>query len=219
MSASVPSSCSSPIYVYDYPKADFNSLCSFLFDFDFTSCLLSHDVDSVWNTIKLAIYEGMNLFIPRVRLCHHKYPCCYTPELRHLSKCLYTLCKKVSKKPTSYFRNKLEQQTLALSDKIQSAKSLYESQLVANCAGNCNSKIYDYIRSLSNNSSIPSTVFLNSASATSDLEICSTPSSTQCIIPVQRVPCPYPLPSLLCPTLLLQTFLSQNLMSFRLCLH
>ena len=93
-----------------------------------------------------------------------------TPELRHLSKCLHTLRKKVSKKPTSYLRNKLELQTSALSDKIQSAKSLYESQLVTNCAGNCNSKIYDYIRSLSNNCSIPSTVFFNSASATTDLE-------------------------------------------------
>ena len=65
----------------------------------------------------------------------------FTPELRHLSKCLHTLRKKVSKKPTSYLRNKLELQTSALSDKIQSAKSLYKSQLVANCAGNCNSKI------------------------------------------------------------------------------
>ena len=171
LSASAPSSSrSSPIYVYDYPKADYNSLCSFLIDFDFTSCLLSHDVDSVWNSIKSAIYEGINLFIPRVRLRRHQYPRWYTPELRHLSKCLHTLRKKVSKKPTSYLRIKLEQQTSALSDKIQSAKSLYESQLVANCAGNCNSKIYDYIRSLSNNSSIPSTVFLNSSSATTDLE-------------------------------------------------
>ena len=171
LSASVPSSsCSPPIYVYDYPKADYNSLCSFLLDFDFTSCLLSHDVDSVWNSIKSAIYEGMNLFIPRVRLRRHQYPRWFTPELRHLSKWLHTLRKKVSKKPTSYLCNKLELQTSALSDKIQSAKSLYESQLVANCAGNCNSKIYDYIRSLSNNSSIPSTVFFNSASATTDLE-------------------------------------------------
>ena len=35
-----------------------------------------------------------------------------------------------------------------------------------NFAGNCNSKIYDYI----NSSTIPSTVFLNTASATSDSE-------------------------------------------------
>jgi len=73
LSASAPSSSrSSPIYVYDYPKADYNSLCSFLIDFDFTSCLLSHDVDSVWNSIKSAIYEGINLFIPRVRLRRHQ---------------------------------------------------------------------------------------------------------------------------------------------------
>ena len=112
----------------------------------------------------------MTFFIPKVRLCHHQYPRWFTPELRHSSKCLHTLRKKVSKKPTPYLCNKLEMQTSNLCDKIQSAKSLYESRLVANFAGNCNSKIYDYIRSLSNSSTIPSTVFLNTTSAISDSE-------------------------------------------------
>ena len=103
------------------------------------------------------IYEGMTFFIPKVRLRHHQYPRWFTPELRHLSKCLHTLCKKVSKNPTPYLCNKLEKQTSNLCNKIQFAKSLYESRLVGNFAGNCNSKIYDYIRSLSNSSTIPST--------------------------------------------------------------
>ena len=159
-----------PKYVYDYPKADYNGLCSYLLDFDFSPCLLSQDVELVWYAIKNAIYEGMTFFIPKVRLRRHQYPRWFTPELRHLSKCLHTLRKKVSKKPTPYLCNKLEKQTSNLCDKIQSAKSLYESRLVANFAGNCNSKIYDYIQSLSNSSTIPSTVFLNTESATSDSE-------------------------------------------------
>ena len=111
----------------------------------------------------------MTFFIPKVRH-HHQYPYWYTPKLRHLFKRLHSLRKKVSKNPTPYLCNKLEKKTSNLCDQIQSAKSLYEARLVANFAGNSNSKIYDYIRSLSSSGTIPSTVFLNSASATSDTE-------------------------------------------------
>ena len=63
-----------PKYVYDYPKADYNRLCSYLLDLDFSPCLLLHDVESVWYAIKNASYEGMNFFIPKVRL-HHRFNC------------------------------------------------------------------------------------------------------------------------------------------------
>ena len=81
----------------------------------------------------------------------------------------YSLHKKLSKNPTSYLCNKLEKWTSNLCDKIQFAKPLYKPRLVANFTGNCNSKIYNYIYSLSNSDTIPS-IFLNTASATSDPE-------------------------------------------------
>lgn len=142
-------SCYVPKYVYDYPKADYNRLCSYLLDFNFSPCLLLQDVQSVWYAIKNVICVGMTFFIPKVRSHHHQYPCCYTPKLRHLSKCLHSLRKKVSKNPTPYLCNKLEMKTSNLYDQIQSAKSLYKARLVKNFAGNSNSKIYDYIQSLS----------------------------------------------------------------------
>ena len=119
---------------------------------------------------KSTIYEGMSLFIPMVRLRRYQYPQWYTPELRHLSKCLSTLRKKVSNNPTSYLCNKFAQESSKLSSKTQLAKSVYESKLVAGFADNGNSKIYDYIRSLSRKSTIPSIVTLKSTSASTDQE-------------------------------------------------
>jgi len=63
------------------------------------------------SAIKNVICEGMTFFIPKVRLHHHQYPCWYTPKLKHLSKRLHSLCKKVSKNPTPYLWNKLEKKT------------------------------------------------------------------------------------------------------------
>ena len=171
LSSTVPSSPHSICkYVYDYPKADYDGLCSYLLDMDFSPCLLSQDVEEVWNIIKSTIYEGMSLFIPMVRLRRYQYPQWYTPELRHLSKCLSTLRKKVSNNPTSYLCNKFAQESSKLSSKTQLAKSVYESKLVAGFADNGNSKIYDYIRSLSRKSTIPSIVTLKSTSASTDQE-------------------------------------------------
>ena len=159
LSSTVPSSPHSRYkYVYDYPKADYDGLCSYLLDMDFSPCLLSQDV---WNIIKSTIHEGMSLFIPMVRLRRYQYPQWYTPELRHLSKCLSTLRKKVSKNPTPYLCNKFAQKSSKLSSKIQFAKSVYESKLVAGFA--------DYIRSLSRKSTIP-IVTLKSTSASTDQE-------------------------------------------------
>ena len=109
------------------------------------------------------------MFIPKARIRCYQYPCWFTSELRHLSKCLCTLRKKISKHPSPYLQSKLVAQESDLRDKIQHAKSYYEAQIVRSFAGSSNSKIYNYIHSLSNASSIPSTVFLDSQSASSDI--------------------------------------------------
>ena len=35
-----------PIYVFDFPKANYDGILSYLFDFDYSQCLLSQDVES-----------------------------------------------------------------------------------------------------------------------------------------------------------------------------
>ena len=80
-----------PRYVFDFPKANLTGLCNFLLDFDFSPCLASVNIEYVWSAIKQAIYTGMDLFIPKVRIRSHQYPIWFTPELRHLSKCIEPL--------------------------------------------------------------------------------------------------------------------------------
>ena len=159
-----------PKYVFDFPKADYDGICSYLIDFDYSCCLRCSDVELVWNTVKSSIYEAMNIFIPKVRLRRFQYPCWFTPELRHLSKSLRTLRKKASRKPTAHLCNKVAQYQSTLRDKILHAKSQYEINLVQSFAGSQSSKICKYIHSLTKDSSIPSTVFLGTSSASQDTE-------------------------------------------------
>ena len=112
----------------------------------------------------------MDNFIQKVRLRQHQFPCWFTPELRHISKCMRTLKKQLSKHPTPPLQSKLTNLKSDYSNKILHAKSMYESQLVQSFAGPHNAKIFDCVRSLSRKSSIPATVFLNDSSATSNTE-------------------------------------------------
>ena len=163
-----PTPTTSPKYVFDFPKANYDGILSYLFDFDYTSCLQSHNVEFVWLTIKNSIYTAMDIFIPKVRLRHHQFPCWYTSELRHLSKCLLSSKKRFSKHPTPHLQLKINNLEADYCSKINQAKYNYEMHLVQSFAGSCNGKIYDYIRSLSKKTTIPSMVSHDSSSATSD---------------------------------------------------
>ena len=114
-----------------------------------------NDIEFIWSIIKNAIYSGMNLFIPKVRLRKHQFPRWFTPVLRHLTKRIRTLRKRISKHPSSQLFDKLSQMEDDLVYKTQSSKSSYESQLIHSFAGKCNNKIYDYINSLTNSCKIP----------------------------------------------------------------
>ena len=159
-----------PTYVFDFPKANYDGILSYLFDLDFSQCLQSQDVESIWCMIRNSIYIAMDLFIPKVRLRRHQFPCWYTPELRHLSKCLRTCKKRLSRQPTPHLQLKTNNLESEYRRKSLVAKSNYESQLVQSSVGSNNAKKYNYIRSLSKKSSIPSTVFLNHSNATSDTD-------------------------------------------------
>ena len=114
-----------------------------------------NDIEFIWSIIKNAIYSGMNLFIPKVRLRKHQFPRWFTPELRHLTKRIRTLRKRIPKHPSSQLFDKPSQMEDDLVYKTQSSKSSYESQLIHSFAGKCNNKIYDYINSLTNSCKIP----------------------------------------------------------------
>ena len=155
-------------YVYDFSKANYNGIQTYLLDFDYSTCLQSQDTETIWHTIKSSIRNAMDMFIPKVKLRRHQFPCWYTPELRHFSKCLRSSKKRFSSHPTAQLQLKIIYLKLESRSKALLAKSKYESQLVKSFAGSHSSRIYNYIRLLSKKSSIPSTVSLNDSSATSD---------------------------------------------------
>ena len=163
-----PTTVTIPKYVFDFPKANYDGILSYLSDFNYIPCIQSQNVESIWLTIKNSILTAMNLFIPKVRLRRHQFPCWYTPELRHLSKCLHTSKKRFSKHPTPQLQQKINDLELQYRNKILQAKSNYETNLVRSFAGSHNGRIYDYIRSLSKKSIIPTMVSLNNCNATSD---------------------------------------------------
>ena len=55
-------SCNKPSYVFNFSKANFSNLCSFLLDFDFSACFQSHDIEFIWSTIKSVV--AISLFVP-----------------------------------------------------------------------------------------------------------------------------------------------------------
>ena len=131
----------SPHYVFDFSKADYSGLCSFLMDFNFSPLLSSDDVNFIWSSLKTTIFSGMNLYIPKVRMRRQQYPCWFTPELRHLSKCARTLRKRILKHPSAHQQQKLSQLEDKLRDKILIAKTSHEANLIHSSVGKCNNKI------------------------------------------------------------------------------
>ena len=145
-------------------------LCSFLENSDINHCFLSCDVDHVWSSIKLIIQQAMDLFIPKVKLRSHQFPKWFTPDIRHHLNCLPTLRRKCITHPTAHNLSKLLLLESNLDADISSAKSRYETDLIFEFANsNCN-KMFKYIRGISGHSSIPPSVELCSAFATSDLD-------------------------------------------------
>ena len=77
--------------VPDFTKADLVGLSFYIFDFDFSPCLSSSDVEFVWAFIRDAIYSGFDLFVPSIRLRTKSFPKWFSPDIVHDCKCLRTL--------------------------------------------------------------------------------------------------------------------------------
>ena len=155
-------------FVFDFPKADMDGLCSYLESSDFSACFQSSDVDFVWSTIKLLILNAVELFIPMVRLKSRQYPKWFSSNIRHDINCLRTLRKKCKLHPSPASLSKLSRLESLLESKISLAKSTYETNLIHQFATNNSSKIYKHIRSFTGLSSIPTTVEFNSVFGTAD---------------------------------------------------
>ena len=112
--------------VFDYINADYEGLCDFLFESDFSCCLLSDSIEQVWSFI---ILRGMNLFIPKVRVEDRKYPKWFNSKIIHTIKCLRTLRRKCSLNPTHNNSSKLLPLESHLTSLMNSAKLDFEKNM------------------------------------------------------------------------------------------
>ena len=67
-------SCPTSTVVFDYSKADWEGLCNYILDQDFSRCYENKDVELIWCTIKQAVELAMNIYIPKVRQRRHQFP-------------------------------------------------------------------------------------------------------------------------------------------------
>ena len=72
-----------PSYVFDFSKANFTDLCSFLLDFDFSACFQSYDIEFIWSTIKSIIFVAISLFVPKTYLKQRQEPKWFNSDIRH----------------------------------------------------------------------------------------------------------------------------------------
>ena len=161
-------STSSCALVFDFPRADLDGLCSYPLDHDFSSCIQSNNVNTVWLRRKEAIMTGMNLFVPKVRLRRNQQPKWFTSYIRHHLNCTKTLRKECKLHPTLSKLSKLSSSEANLRSELAYAKSNYETKLIQQFAYTNNSKIYRYISSLSKSSAGPPCVHLDAEAAVSD---------------------------------------------------
>ena len=164
----IPILCSKPRYVFDFPKADLDSLCSY-----FSVCFLSEDIEFIWCTIKTFIYDAMLLYIPKVRLRSRQGPKWSDSNIRHQLKCLRTMRRKYKTHPTPIKLCKIKSLEVELQSSISSAKAIFESNLLASLQSNDSYKIFSYIRSITGQNNIPISMHFNGTKVISD-QLCLT---------------------------------------------
>ena len=74
-------------YVYDFSKANYNSMCDFLLDSDFRALFESIDIEFVSSVIKSFIFEAVFLFTCKNFVSHCHDPKWFNSEIRHHQKC------------------------------------------------------------------------------------------------------------------------------------
>ena len=134
-------------HVYDYSKANFPEINSYIFNSNILNCLHFCDVETSWAIIKSVIYEAMTLFIPKFRVYSKQYPKWFTKELRHQIKCLHTLRRNYKRSPSDHNATHLNQAENSFQINADTAKSNYETNRINNFVSTSNPAIYRHIRS------------------------------------------------------------------------
>ena len=157
--------------VFDYTRADYNGLCDFLLESDFSHCLLSGSTEQVWSFLKHTILRAI------YALVHPKSESQIQESSRHAIKCLRTTRKRCASRPTPTNLSKRHSLESKLHQLMTNAKLRFEQNLSMQSS----SKIFKYIKSLSSSAPClllsPLTLLL--LLTTIKRSLCSTLSFTQ----------------------------------------
>ena len=160
---------SPPHFTFNYAKADYQSMLSYLLNADFSRCFQSQDVHTAWAIIKNHIYRAHELFIPKVKIRKRKYPKWYSPRIRHLIHVLHTTKKSLRSNTSSRLQQKLANTQSLLCSEILAAKKDYENEVITMAAHN-KKPLYNYLKHMSNPKDSTTTIIHNSMPVTSDYE-------------------------------------------------
>ena len=136
------------VMFFDFCKADYESILSFLLESDFSAVFGSSDIEFVWSVIKSFIYEAMLLYIPRMLVKHYQGPKWFNSDVQHHQKCLRTLKRKFNIHPTQERKNKILKMERLLQSKLVQAKSDYQTKLIESHNSSNSSAIIILLHSL-----------------------------------------------------------------------
>ena len=159
--------CSKFSIVHDYTNADFEGMCSFLLDHDFSDFIKSNNIDDLWFYLKHLLMEAVDMFLPKARVSNSSSPKWFTPDIRHSINRLRYRRRKLMKNPSRQAQAAIVDEEQHISKMIEAARALWERKLVDDFAGSSNHKIYSHIRSLSRLVSFPTPMTLGSQEAPS----------------------------------------------------
>ena len=156
--------------VFNFAAADWDSMCHYLLSYNFYPCLISLDIEFIWDYIKAAICTASDLFIPKMSFKPHKQPVWFNSTIRHKLNCIHTLRRKHIKRPTAHSKVKLDQAETELQQLMVSEKANYEAWLIRNYSNSNNHKIFHYISTLKGHAGLPAEVCYGEQTASVDSE-------------------------------------------------
>ena len=151
ISNSLPHPTKSPKFslVPDYSKADYEGMCLYLLDHDFSDYLQSENIDELCLYLKSLLKETVDMFVPKVRVSYKNSPKWFTPEIRHGINKLRHLKRRYKQHPSSNLQRVIIDKENLIQEEINTARADWEEKLVAESAGFSSHKIYKHIRNLS----------------------------------------------------------------------
>ena len=161
------SSCTTSV-VFDHSMANWEGLCNYLLDQDFSILYEYEDVELIWGAIKQVVISAMDIYTPKVRLRRHQFPKWFSPHLCHQYKCLDTLRRRCRQSPTAHNLAKKMACESDFCTQAELQKAAFESSLITKMSSGNTSIVFDYLRNLKEGGSIPPTVHLNGERAWSD---------------------------------------------------